>query len=41
MSLNYFTLVFSLLAGFAIVSTIGWFVADHLDRKYGTERGKA
>lgn len=41
MGLNYFTLVLSLLAAFVIVSTVGWFVAGHLDKKYGTERGKA
>lgn len=40
MSLNYYTFVLSLLVAFVAVSTAGWFIAGHLDKKYGTQAEK-
>ncbi len=37
MSLNIYTFVFFLLSGFIGVSIVGWFVANHLDKKYDTD----
>ena len=38
--LNIYTATAFLVASLSIITVIGWFAAQHLDKKYGTETSR-